>query len=143
MYQAQQTQNYGYQQPYQISRPTYQGNAMAFSGLKGRPVTSFEEARASMIDFDGSVFYFPDLANRRIYTKQINTDGTALISVYEMKEIPIQQEKSVGVDFVTRDEFNSAITQLREALSAMPKSQVSPVTEPAAAAKQVPLELNF
>lgn len=45
-------------------------------GIKGRPVSSIEEARAISIDFDGSVFYFPDLANRRIYTKQINMDGT-------------------------------------------------------------------
>jgi hypothetical protein len=37
--------------------------------LKGRPVASLDEAKATSIDFDGSVFYFPDLANRRIYTK--------------------------------------------------------------------------
>ena len=40
-------------------------------GLKGRPVSSLEEARASSIDFDGSVFLFPDMANKKIYTKQI------------------------------------------------------------------------
>ena len=40
--------------------------------LKGRPVSSIEEVRAASIDFDGSVFYFPDIANKRIYTKQIN-----------------------------------------------------------------------
>ena len=82
---------------------------MAYSGLKGRPVTSFEDARASMVDFDGSVFYFPDLANRRIYTKQINMDGTALMNVYELKEIPIVQEQIPDIDlqnFVTKDEFN-------------------------------------
>ena len=43
--------------------------------LKGRPVSSIDEARATSIDFDGSVFYFPDLANKCIYTKQINLDG--------------------------------------------------------------------
>ena len=42
--------------------------------IKGRPVTSIEEVRAMTIDFDGSVFFFPDLANKRIYTKQINFD---------------------------------------------------------------------
>ena len=57
-------------------------------GLKGRPVSSLEEVRATGIDFDGSVFYFPDLANRRIYTKQINLDGTASLNMYELKEIP-------------------------------------------------------
>jgi hypothetical protein len=47
-----------------------------------------EEARATSIDFDGSVFYFPDLANKLIYTKQINIDGTATMNVYELKEMP-------------------------------------------------------
>jgi hypothetical protein len=61
-----------------------------FAGLKGRPVASIEEARASIIDFDGSIFYFPDLANKRIYTKQINMDGTALLCLYELREIPIE-----------------------------------------------------
>jgi hypothetical protein len=56
--------------------------------LKGHPVASLEEARATSIDFDGSVFYFPDLANRRIYTKQINMDGSASLNMYELKEIP-------------------------------------------------------
>jgi hypothetical protein len=61
-------------------------------GLKGRLVSSLEEARATSIDFDGSVFYFPDLANRRIYTKQINLDGTATLNMYELREMPIINE---------------------------------------------------
>lgn len=36
--------------------------------LKGRPVTSFDEAKASMIDLDGSVFYIPRLCKwKNIY----------------------------------------------------------------------------
>jgi hypothetical protein len=57
-------------------------------GLKGRPVSSIDEVRASVVDFDGSVFYFPDIANRRIYTKQIGLDGSAILCMYEMKEMP-------------------------------------------------------
>ena len=60
--------------------------------LKGRLVSSLEEARATSIDFDGSIFYFPDLANRRIYTKQINLDGTATLNMYELREMPIVNE---------------------------------------------------
>jgi hypothetical protein len=52
--------------------------------LKGKPVASIEEARATSIDFDGSIFFFPDLANKRIYTKQINMDGTATMQCYEL-----------------------------------------------------------
>jgi hypothetical protein len=56
--------------------------------LKGRPVASLDEVRATSIDFDGSIFYFPDLANKRIYTKQINVDGTSTLNMYELKPIP-------------------------------------------------------
>ena len=33
------------------------------------------------------MFYFPDLANKKIYTKQINYDGTSTLNVYEYKPI--------------------------------------------------------
>lgn len=59
-------------------------------GIKGRPVSSIEEVKATSIDFDGSVFFFPDLANKKIYTKQINLDGTSTLNVYELKNIPIE-----------------------------------------------------
>ena len=71
-----------YQSPYLRQAPPQ-------TGLKGRLVASLEEARATSIDFDGSVFYFPDLANKRIYTKQINMDGTATLCIYELREMPI------------------------------------------------------
>lgn len=83
--------------------------------LKGRPVSSIDEVRAIPIDFDGSVFFFPDFANKRIYTKQINMDGTASLFMYEMKEIPTAQTVSSS-DFITRDEFNKALAQLQLAI---------------------------
>mgnify|MGYP003293860034 FL=1 len=92
---------------YQI--PSYLRQAPLQVALKGRLVSSLEEARATSIDFDGSVFYFPDLANKRIYTKQINMDGTASLYVYELRELPIENETSGFVPsvekFVTREEF--------------------------------------
>ena len=98
-----------YQSPYLRQAPPQ-------TGLKGRLVASLEEARATSIDFDGSVFYFPDLANKRIYTKQINMDGTATLCVYELREMPIQREESVFVPsvekFVTREEFERVLQEL-------------------------------
>lgn len=64
-------------------------------GLKGRPVSSYDEAKASMIDLDGSVFVFPDFGNARIYTKQINLDGTATINTYTLSPSPISTQNSV------------------------------------------------
>ena len=104
------------QQPmYQI--PSYLRQAPLQVALKGRLVSSLEEARATSIDFDGSVFYFPDLANKRIYTKQINMDGTASLYVYELRELPIENETSGFVPsvekFVTREEFEQVLQQLK------------------------------
>lgn len=87
--------------------------------LKGRPVSSIEEAKAAAIDFDGSVFYFPDLANKRIYTKQINLDGTATMSMYELKEMPVPQMMSSETAFITREEFEEALAQIRASIPAV------------------------
>lgn len=76
--------------------------------LKGRPVSSLEEARGTAIDFDGSIFYFPDLANNRIYTKQINFDGTASLCMYELTPI----ESQLTTDYITRKEFEETLAKL-------------------------------
>jgi hypothetical protein len=82
-------------------------------GLKGRPVSSVEEVRSSAIDFDGSIFYFPDIANNCIYTKQINLDGTATLLTYELRENPIPEQ----ANFVTREEFENVLAQLKNHLA--------------------------
>ena len=125
MYNQTQQPNYAsYQQMYQVNRPIYSSLSQAsqpYMGIKGRPVASIEEARASIIDFDGSIFYFPDLANKRIYTKQINMDGTAILNMYELKEVPIEQEITPS-QYITREEFEAVISQLRAA--AVPQQTV-------------------
>lgn len=50
--------------------------------LKGRAVTGIEEVRGTIIDQDGSLFIFPDIGHNKIYTKQINIDGTATINSF-------------------------------------------------------------
>ena len=80
-------------------------------GLKGRPVSSIDEVRAIPVEFDGSISYFPDLANNRIYTKQINIDGTASLLMYELKEIPVSTP--TDIEYITRQEFEAVLAQLR------------------------------
>ena len=79
-----------YNNQYQGNQQLPQSNANL---LKGRPVTSLDEARAAQIDFDGSVFFFPDIANGKIYTKQINLDGTATLKEYRTDSVPVKEEK--------------------------------------------------
>lgn len=117
-----QQQSY-YQPP---SRPV-----MVQQGLKGYPVSSLEEARASVVDFDGSVFFFPDLINKKIYTKQINLDGTATLNMYEQVPIPIPVPVESNM-YITKEEFSSAFNELKDMLvAAMAKP------EPAVPAKLV------
>lgn len=109
--------NQSYYQPQRTNTiiPPSQQQQPAFIGLKGRPVSSLEEARAAAIDFDGSVFFFPDLANKRIYTKQINLDGTASMNMYEYKEVPTEAFNSSN--FVTRQEFDETLNDIKGALN--------------------------
>ena len=99
-------------------------------GLKGRPVSSIEEVRAAQIDFDGSLFVFPDIANKRIYTKQINLDGTASLNIYELKEIVVPKS---DVDYVTKQEFEQVIKELNAAVQGIAASTQVKEPQPTAA----------
>ena len=100
-----------------------------------RPVSSIEEVRASPIDFDGSIFYFPDIANKKIYTKSINLDGTVGINLYELKENAAANNMSEA-GYVTRQEFEDTINQLKlfydELIQNMSQANDKKVNQPAA-----------
>lgn len=98
-----------------IARPNYQIPGMWNNG-RVRPVASIEEVKASPIDFDGSIFYFPDIANQKIYTKFVNVDGTVTINLYELKDLTISNNfnSTDTANFVTRTELEEAVFQLRQ-----------------------------
>lgn len=103
--------NYSYNNPFLTPSNQYgQYNSSSAWALKGRPVSSLEEVRAAQIDFDGSLFLFPDVANKKIYTKQINLDGTSSLKVYSLIEAP------APVEYVTRQELNATIEEMRQSL---------------------------
>ena len=118
-YQPQQYQGYGGYKP----TPQYpQWTQPANSLPQVRPVSSIEEVRACPVDFDGSVFYFADVANKRIYTKQINLDGTVSINLYEQKLLSSDQSTE---SFITRQEFESVISQLKNMVVAKSQQAVT------------------
>nr|DAX35067.1 MAG TPA: hypothetical protein [Bacteriophage sp.] len=80
--------------------------------LKGRPVSSYDEAKAAMIDLDGSMFVFTDIANKRIYTKQIMLDGSAELKVYTLQEQNIKEQKQDS-NYVLQTDFEEAINILK------------------------------
>lgn len=85
--------------------------------LRGRQVASIEEVKAIPIDFDGSVFYFPDLSNGRIYTKQIGLNGQSLLQMYELTEIPTLANNDKL--YVTKEEFTTMVNSLTEQLNTL------------------------
>lgn len=84
--------------------------------IKGRPVSSLEEARASMIDLDGSMYVFTDVANKRIYTKQILLDETAELKTYVLEEQK-QAQTNTNSSYVLQQDFEEAINILTEQIN--------------------------
>ena len=114
--------NYPYYMPQQFAATPYmpqqrmQYVEQSQIGIKGRPVSSIEEVKATSIDFDGSVFFFPDLANKKIYTKQINLDGTSTLNIYELTNTPTETVINRS-QYITREEFETALAQLKEKIA--------------------------
>lgn len=98
--------------PYQnyMNRGMQQSNQF----LKCRPVSSIQEARAFQIDLDGSLWVFTDVGNGKIYTKQINNDGTATFNTYALSEE--QPSYSATPEYVTKEEFSKTVQSLMAAI---------------------------
>lgn len=140
--------NYFYQQPQtQLRSVDYlQNQYQPMPMLKGRPVSSVDEVRAAQIDFDGSLFIFPDIANKCIYTKQISATGAAILNKYTLQE----DTQPTFPTYVTKEEFDAIVSQLKSAIESkdaliekLSQTQVASVAtqEPAAAPKKE--VLNF
>ena len=110
-------------QPYQ----NFQQNQF----LKCRPVSSKQEAMASQIDLDGSLWVFTDVGNDKIYTKQINNDGTASFRTYAYDK---NDNPYANNQYVTREQFNKVIQAL------MAATQVQPSQPPASASNKTQLD---
>lgn len=110
--------NYGLY-PQQMQRLNYLESQMPNQPIiKGRPVSSIEEVKGALVDFDGSISYFPDMANNRIFTKQIGLNGQSAIQMYQLTELPVAQpQQDVTKNFVTQTEFNDAIKTLTAQLN--------------------------
>lgn len=125
----------------------YQGPQVRFDGmqpsisLKGRPVSSLEEARASIIDMDGSIFYFPDVTKQHIYTKQINLDGTSSLNVYKKVETPITNPNIPSDEFVSKEVFTQTINSLIAQIDQLKNSKGEMQNDSTNDSK--PINLNF
>lgn len=111
----------------QLPPQTALNQFMSQNGFKGRYVTSFEEVKASQIDFDGSVFYFPDTTQTRIYTKQMNLDGSVSYNTFEIVRNPsnsFDNNNQIRAEdkFITKLEFNNMVTALKNKFAKLESS---------------------
>lgn len=115
--QIEQQYNVGAYQPngYQMQNNQQMGTQMQV--LKGRPVSSYDEAKASMIDLDGSLFVFTDIANNCIYTKQILLDGSAELKTYVLQEQKQNGETNEG--YVLKKDFDTIVRELRKQIEVL------------------------
>lgn len=95
------------QQPQQIPQNQF---------LKCRPVSSKSEASAYQIDLDGSLWVFTDIANGKIYTKQINIDGSASFHTYVYQEESADNEDQ----YVKKSDFNKVINEILNRMGGQP-----------------------
>lgn len=109
--------------------PSYQSQQTNIQQvLKGRPVSSYDEAKASMIDLDGSLFVFTDIANGKIYTKQILLDGSAELKTYALEQMQEpetkQTTKTRKQEYVSRKEFDTVMKQLNKKIEELSSMEV-------------------
>ena len=121
--------NLGYQPQPGYGQQAPQAQVM----IKGRPVSNEEEANAAMIDFDGSLFVFPDRAHGKIYTKQLGLDGNIVFCRYSLDigAAPSQpnSEAAPGVDlsgYATKEELSQGLEGIKAYLS----QQLDQLTQP-------------
>ena len=86
---------------------------------------------AFQIDLDGSLWVFTDVGNDKIYTKQINNDGTASFKTYAYDK---NDNPYVNSQYVTREEFNKVVQAL------MAATQVQSSQPPASASNNTQLD---
>ena len=120
--QIEQQYNVGTYQPngYQMYNNQQMGTQMQV--LKGRPVSSYDEAKASMIDLDGSLFVFTDIANNCIYRKQILLDGSAELKTYvlqEQRQGETKRDNRNNTQYVLREDFERIVGELNRQIEGL------------------------
>lgn len=75
--------------------------------LNGKIVDSIDAVKATDVQFDGSISYFPLANGSAIITKQLQSDGTSKIVIYKPEKI------SDDVKYVTIEDLNKKIDSIK------------------------------
>lgn len=111
----------GYTPQNSYQQPTQQTPSAA-PIIKGRPVSNEEEANAAMIDFDGSLFIFPDKAHGKIYTKQLGLDGNIIFQRYSLDQptASMEQPRQEPIDlsgYAKQEDIEKMVTELKQKIT--------------------------
>ena len=115
------------------SQPMPQQTSSAVPLLKGRPVSNEEEANAAMIDFDGSLFVFPDKAHGKIYTKQLGLDGNIIFLRYSLEQpsgtTPVVEPSIAMEGYVKVEDLNQRLEEINERFTGLEQRLTSNSSE--------------
>lgn len=75
--------------------------------LNGKIVDSIDAVKATDVQFDGSISYFPLANGSAIITKQLQSDGTSKIIIYKPEKM------SNDVKYVTIEDLNKKIDSIK------------------------------
>ena len=93
-------------------QPPLQNSMQTDKFFKTLPVTSFDEAKAAMISFDGSLNIYVDTQHDRIYTKQLTNNGLAELKVYTLSKE--NEPKENVVEYVTKGDYNALLERVNK-----------------------------
>ena len=131
-----QQQQQMYQQPMPTMMPPAQPNAYPpVQQIKGRPVTSVEEARAAQVDLDGTSTYFPAPAEGKIYEKLIGMDGLPIFRVYQLQHDGAMQTPAYA-DNNTVLALQRRIEKIEEQIGGMTNDEYIPDNADGAASRK-------
>lgn len=82
--------------------------------LQGKVVDSLEVVKAMDVPLDGSITYFPKADGTIIYTKQLQKDGTSKINAYEIKRENSENQISIGMGSVSKEDIEKIYADISE-----------------------------
>lgn len=76
--------------------------------LNGKLVDSVDVVKATEVNLDGSISYFPLTDGSAIVTKQLLTNGTSKTTIYK----PVEEKEAPKVQYATMDDLKKSIKEI-------------------------------
>lgn len=102
-------QQFGGQQPTAQNNQSFAQNSIQNRQLlNGKLVDSIDVVKATEVNLDGSISYFPLTDGSAIVTKQLLTNGTSKTTIYK----PIEEKEAPKVQYATMEDLKKSIKEI-------------------------------